>query len=297
MSTANTSIAGSNNSGNSTKPKVYIYIDNSNIYIQGAKTYLSGSNPNPVADPSWRYNISSLRQVLIQNSDLQFESTATKLVHTTVYGSVPPPDDFWKAMASQDVTVHTYDRSPITGKEKQVDMKMGVDITRQATRDQITGSQSEFIIVTGDADLYPAVEAINESGFRAHVWSWANSFSSAYQAKSDIKLYHLDSFKNNIGYQRANSSTKPCKWGKYCRENLNCQYSHSINDDEYFKQTGGPKQMLKHWLCYNGENCNRKNTCIYYHNESERICLTCDQAGQGHGAVGSAEWQSVHGSS
>jgi uncharacterized LabA/DUF88 family protein len=172
MSAAHTSTTRSNNLGSSTKLRVHICIDNSNIYIQGAKIYPSGSKQNPVADLSWRYDVSRLREVLLNNSGLQFDPTVEKEVHTTLYGSVPPPSDLWEAMESQDVTVHKYERSQYTGKEKQVDIKMGVDITEQAIRDQYAGVQSEFIIVTGDGDLCPSVEKINKSGFRAHVWSW-----------------------------------------------------------------------------------------------------------------------------
>ena len=171
MSTVPTSTTGSNNSGSPTAPRVHIYIDNSNVYIEGAKTYPSGSYQNTVQDWSWRYDVSDLREVLCNKSGLQFDPTIG-VVHTNLYGSEPPPGDIWDMIKSKNVEVHKFERSSWTGKEKQVDMKMGVDITRQATRDEFAELQSEFIVVSGDADLIPSVEAVNEAGFRVHVWAW-----------------------------------------------------------------------------------------------------------------------------
>ncbi|KIW29933.1 uncharacterized protein PV07_05718 [Cladophialophora immunda] len=282
MSVAHTPTSRSSNLGSSTKLKVHIYIDNSNIYIQGAKTYQPGSNQDPVSDPAWRYVVSLLRNVLCRESGL--DPTVGLDVDTFVYGSVPPPHDIWLAMEQQDVKVFKFDRSPVTGKEKQV--------------------RSEFIIVTGDGDLLPAVEKISEKGFRVHIWSWSSSFSSVYTSKynesgpeGNIKLHCLDKFKDEFGYKKVRHSDKPCRYGKYCFENVNCEFSHSQEDKTFFAETGGCKPLRKDKECRFGESCKRKDKCPFYHNESERICLTCDQAGQGHGDVGSPEWQRAHGSS
>ena len=284
----------------SIRPRVHIYIDNSYIYIQGAKTYQPGSYQNPVADPSWRHDVNRLREVLTCNSQLQFRAT-TDMVHTTLYGSIPPPGHFWKVIEAREITVHTYDRSTWTGKEKQVDTKMVADITKDAIRAEVSGLQHEFIIVMGDGDIYPSVEAIVESGFRAHVLSWRSSFSNVFKDAWDmngrqiIKIYYLDHFKDEFGYQQAQFFSKPCKWGIYCRENLNCQYSHLDDDKVYFQQTGGPKPIWRYKPCAFGDSCYRKDAYGYFHHESERVCLTCDQPGRGHGLVHSVEWQRAHG--
>ena len=170
-------------SGGVKRPKVHIFIDNSNVYIQGAKIYTPGSNQDSVSDMSWRYDVAKLRDVLLNNSGLQANNIGEEDAHTTVYGSVPPPGGVWEKFASKNITVHKYDRSHHTGREKQVNLKMGVDITDRAIRDEVGGIQSEFIVVTGDADLLPAVQKINQSGFRAHVWSWSKGFSTSFRAQ------------------------------------------------------------------------------------------------------------------
>ena len=221
-----------------------VHIDNSNIYIEGGKTYPSGPNQNPVADPWWRYKVSRLRQVLCYNSGPQFDPTVELAAYTNIWLRASP----WRYLVIDgvaNVLVHAYNRSSWTAKEKQVDMSMGVDITEQAMEDRFAGIQSEFIIVTGDGDLCPAVEKINKNVFRAHVRSWRKTSSSAFQERYNehgrqiINLHYLVNFKDQSGYQASNPSTKPCRWGKYCWEN-DCRFFHSQDDQAYFAHMRAP---------------------------------------------------------
>ncbi|OAL45341.1 hypothetical protein IQ07DRAFT_684273 [Pyrenochaeta sp. DS3sAY3a] len=191
---------------NSPQKMVRIYIDNSNIYIQGSKI------TEKLYDPSWRYNADSLRTVLCENSRLTFSPIIDTQTCTNVYGSVPPPRGPWDAMVMRKINVHTYGRSPATGKEKMVDAKMVADITEDAMEDFYKGIQSEYIIVTGDADLRPATEKINKRGYRAHVWSWKLSFFNVYVPEVDdngqerLSIHHLDNYRTQFEYRQKRSN-------------------------------------------------------------------------------------------
>jgi len=269
---------------------VRIYVDNSNVYIQGGKATSSGSHQAPVTDTTWRYDIGKLREVLCDNSIHSSDAFASC---TTVYGSVPPPEGFWTAMESHYVNIEKLDRSTITGKEKQVDTTMVADITEHAVEDNHKGTRSEFIIVTGDADLLPAVKRVIGRGYRVHIWSWRSSFAKAYRDLVSnnnglCSLYYLDNHKSQFEFHRW------CNYGKYCRDYRTCRL-HSGDDQEFFRQNGN-KQPWRYWPCRFGDSCRNGQNCSFFHDEAERVCLTCDLVGQGHGEVGSPEWQAAHGS-
>ncbi|KAH7080949.1 hypothetical protein FB567DRAFT_116693 [Paraphoma chrysanthemicola] len=242
--------------------KVHIYIDNSNLFIQGGKTYSSDSSQAPVSDLSWRYDISLLIDVLTSYSSLDFDSSTNVAVDTDLYGSTPPPTDIWAAFGKPNIKVHTFSRSTWTGKEKQVDTRMVADMTKQAVKDEMTGVKSEFIVVTGDEDLLPAVENINESAFRAHVWSWKMSFSKAFQPQFDtngrqvLYVYELDKYKDKITYRK--TEVRPCDWGLYCHRNVECRLFHSPEDLRYFISHGGNKQLRKYAACHYGGCCTNR---------------------------------------
>lgn len=311
---------------NANNRKVHIYIDNSNVYIEGGKVHSSASDESPTVDLSWRYSVRNLRNVLLNKSDLSIGPVEDISIHTNLYGSEPPPDDVWKAMRSQDVTIHKFERSTWTNKEKQVDTKMVADIVEQATSDRIYGIRSEFIIVSGDADLLPAVKMVCKNGFRAHVWSWSKGFSHEYTNKwvedyqHNLSVHYLDDFKDDFGFyreatehstldhspsqkrirtqqpqqhQKIPQQQTRCYWGKYCKAAGKCQYYHPREDRDYFEQHGGPKPLRYYVLCKWGAACTRED-CTFFHNEAQRICPTCDKAGQKHGEIGSPEWRRAH---
>ncbi|ORY18982.1 hypothetical protein BCR34DRAFT_553045 [Clohesyomyces aquaticus] len=274
--------------------EVHIYIDNSNVYIEGQKSYSSNRNDNA----AWRYDVNRLRDVLCNHSDLFVDWKSGASSQTTLYGSEPPPGDLWLALESQDVKVVKYVRHPFSGKEKKVDAKMVADITEQATIDQVLNVPSEFIIVTGDADIYPAVEKVIEKGFRAHVWSWRTSSSKEYQNQWDesgrqtLSVHFLDNYRDQFESQKVQQM---CGWRKYCNKALGCKYLHPQDDLAYFAKHQGSKPAYRYRACKFGEKCNKKDTCLFFHNETERLCPTCDATGQGHGELGSPEWQRFHG--
>lgn len=195
--------AVSSNASTCGKGTIHIYIDNSNLWIQGQKTYAEKKGLDVAYDPTWRFDVGRLKGILSGRCKLQGKAPNFEIkVH--LYGSIPPPvDTVWEAMGSHDVEVSTFARSTWSGREKQVDMAMGVQSARQALKDKMNGIQSEFILVSGDRDLYSVVLEIIEDGFPVHVWSWNNCLAKEYRRMQHelVQVHLLDDYLEQIGFR------------------------------------------------------------------------------------------------
>jgi len=186
---------------------IHIYIDNSNLWIQGQKTYAKSQGLVNVSwDPTWRFDVGHLKSVLTGNSSLRANDANTD-IKVNLYGSTPPPvDTVWKAIESHNVNVSTFARSTWDGREKQVDAQLALDSTEQAVDDYYLGNISEFIIVSGDRDLLSAVQKITKRGFAVQVWSWKDGLSNAFAQEQDklVTVHLLDPFLEKIGFRETN---------------------------------------------------------------------------------------------
>ena len=125
-------------------------------------------------------------------------------VKVNLFGSTPPPvDTVWAAIKSRNVKVMTFVRSTWTGREKQVDTSIGLDSALQASDDLHAGIRSEFMILSGDRDLYPAVTKIMQRGFPVHVWPWKNALASvfAHDKNELLQIHLLDGHLEEIGFR------------------------------------------------------------------------------------------------
>ena len=106
---------------------------------------------------------------------------------TTTYSIPGLHDSFWTKY-SQGFETTTYDCHAITGKEKQVDTSMCVDMI--ATAASATSGCTVMVVVTGDVDMLPAVKGV----MIAHIAS-----ISMYQPSdpSALKSVIIESTSNN----------------------------------------------------------------------------------------------------
>ncbi|EEU34708.1 uncharacterized protein NECHADRAFT_87019 [Fusarium vanettenii 77-13-4] len=176
--------------------QIRIYIDNSNVWIQGQRTSAEKRGLPEKLDPTWRFDAGKLKNVLTQNCGLPADEDVQAIVD--LYGSTPHEiDATWRAIESCDVRVHTFERSSWTKREKKSTLKS----SRPRT----------FIIVSGDKDLIRAVLRIAKREFQVHVWSWRNGISAAYtQPKEEcrhlmmdrelIEVHFLDDFMDKFSF-------------------------------------------------------------------------------------------------
>lgn len=123
----------------------------------------------------------------------------------TLYGSEPPPiDTVWEKAQQNGWNVNCKSRSSITGKEKQVDTQLAVDITKTALKTPIE-KQGSIIIVTGDADVIPALdEVLEEESWNVEVYMWHHALSSKIQDYARnydrVVVQYLDNYLENITF-------------------------------------------------------------------------------------------------
>ncbi|KAL2268025.1 hypothetical protein VTJ83DRAFT_2871 [Remersonia thermophila] len=204
--------------------KAYVYIDNSNIWIEGQRVYAQKerykrSRHGDVTiydiemDPRWRVQIGRFRE-LIERTTVKWHKygygPSVEVEHEFyLYGSEPPPvDSIWRAIEERKIRVHTLKRSTYTGKEKGVDHLLSCDISMKAAQDKARGLDSNlYILASGDGDLAHVMKRIVELGFskdQLHVWSWRDSISKMYEKdetlKANVTIHYLDEHIDNIGF-------------------------------------------------------------------------------------------------
>lgn len=268
-----------------------------------------GPGQGDVTNPAFRYSLEKLSEVLRKQSDISFDaSTAVLRVH--LYGSKPCPEDYWKMLQKKTpgLKINVFDRSLSTGKEKQVDMQMGCDITAQAIIDNVHKHQSEYIIVTGDVDFLPAIKKVIKCRFQPHVWAWRASVADAFYRHPKIKLRYLDDVRRDFDHIAVPINVgQPCAWNYYCKDTHEyCSGYHPPEEVAYFKSNGGPKPHTGYMKTV-GEDTEPEEEDEQEEGElleegqwtardlQDQVCETCGLRGAGHGVKGSLRWRLIHG--
>ena len=169
-------------------PPIWIYVDNSNIWI-GAK-YLSSKVKKFKSSQDHRVRISvgKLTDVVAKKR---------RVGKGTLYGSEPPQiDSVWEKIRKQGWEVKTKEKSYLTHKEKEVDAQLLVDVTEKACTTP-PNERSTIVLITGDSDMRPAVEKIMEyEGWKVEIYMWQDSLSDRLKQLSktneDVTCEPLD---------------------------------------------------------------------------------------------------------
>ena len=142
--------------------RVFTYVDNSNVYIEGssvsavrncmAPTIYDAMN-NGIVDHAWNIDYGRLHEFLCGTK--QAEIGAARL-----WGSPPPSDSFWEMVKRKGFTVETFKKST-SGKEKKVDVATAHRMAKDAYT-CIDRSNDELILVSGDKDFVPVVEDLRK---------------------------------------------------------------------------------------------------------------------------------------
>ncbi|KAL2151223.1 hypothetical protein VTH82DRAFT_6321 [Thermothelomyces myriococcoides] len=177
---------------------IYIYIDNANLWIQGQKTYAEKKRLRVSWDPTWRFDVGRLQDILLANSGLTPDEKTFE-PDVKLYGSTPPPvDTVWMAIEKHKVTVKTFPKSFWNKREKQVDSELIADSTDQASDAYHKPKPAVFIIVSGDRDVRSAVVKITKRGFPVHLWSWANGLAQVFRPDGGDKEINWSLFRVHL---------------------------------------------------------------------------------------------------
>lgn len=101
------------------------------------------------------------------------------------YGSEPPPTDtVWRAAKQYGFQNKIFQRS-IHNKEKMVDTQLTVDLMKDVYT-ELDPATDRIIIVAGDADYVPAIEAARNRGFYVKVAFWQHASAAIKKAASEF---------------------------------------------------------------------------------------------------------------
>ena len=185
-------------------PKVWIYVDDSNLWIEGKKAYAQAHKLLTSEDPRARFDIGQLNEVVAEGREVSGRM---------LYGSKPPPvDTVWAKMEEQGWNVDIKQKSYHTRKEKQVDVQLVTDVVSLVHRMK----NGTVIIVSGDSELLPAINEVLSRGWKVEVWSWKQAMSANIREHDrrgkGLRVEQLDCHIHQI--MSVNSSFDPTRFTK-----------------------------------------------------------------------------------
>ncbi|XP_071085653.1 uncharacterized protein [Haliotis cracherodii] len=142
---------------------IWIFLDDSNFWIEAKKVKGYRLNKSFTEDPRLRIDVGGLANLI---------SNGRVVNHATLYGSEPPPvDTVWKKIEEKGWEIKKHKRSEWTGKEKKVDTQIVADVTELVCDTQNREHGSTVVIVSGDNDMSPCIEKAIQRRWNVEVWA------------------------------------------------------------------------------------------------------------------------------
>ena len=118
-----------------------------------------------------------------------------ELKRAALFGSRPPPNDgIWQIAQRAGFELHLEDRN-FSNKEKKIDTGIATLLTKDAYKH---GSpvKDTFVLVAGDSDYVPTINALKEDGYIVEVVFWEHASPELKRVAS--KFFSLDGFLENL---------------------------------------------------------------------------------------------------
>ena len=182
---------------------VFIYVDDSNMWIEAKKLAAKQGNFKCVEDPRLRMDMGKVAEFVAKRREIACHN---------LYGSEPPPrDTVWEKMKRCGWKVKVSKRSLLTNKEKQVDHRIVKDITALVSERSV--AKGTIILVSGDADLIPAIEEGLSKKWSFEIWMWASGISKALKELEEehpesLKISSLDPHLQDVSFTHLELSKK-----------------------------------------------------------------------------------------
>lgn len=177
----------------------YIYVDNSNLYIEGRRVsaVTQGLAANireamdlGILDQGYTISFGRLHEFLTGN-DL------TKIKRVALFGSRPPPNDsIWQAAQRVGFELHLEDRN-VKNKEKKIDTGIATLLTKDAYKHG-NPKDDTFVLVAGDADYVPTVNELQADGYKVEVVFWNHAARQLREVAS--KFIPLDQYLDTLRF-------------------------------------------------------------------------------------------------
>ena len=167
----------------------YVYVDNSNVFIEGKKIAARRRGITDFYDFQFRLDFGELY-------DFVSENNPQKIARALLLGSRPPTNDkVWAVAERAGFETIVLDRNS-ENREKKVDTGLVAAMVRDAyTR----ADKSDVItLVAGDSDYVPAVEMLVADGFHVEVVFWSSA--SGELKRSCSRFIELDRYLDELEY-------------------------------------------------------------------------------------------------
>lgn len=167
----------------------YVYVDNSNVFIEGRKIAARKNGARDFHDFQFRLDFGELY-------DFIAEHDREKIARALLLGSRPPTSDkVWETAERAGFEVVVLNRNA-ENREKKVDTGLVAAMIRDAyTR----AAKSDVIsLVAGDSDYVPAVDLLVKDGFYVEVIFWSSASGELKRACS--KFIELDKYLDELEY-------------------------------------------------------------------------------------------------
>jgi len=177
---------------------VHVFVDNTNVFTEGqrASSIRLGKSPRYL-DKYYVLDYGKLLYVVMER-DTRFLAAIP-----CMYGSEPPPNDtVWERVRSEGFDLKVFQRN-FFGKEKRVDMEMGLDIQKMTWECEKPGI---CCIVAGDEDYVSVVERLHEAKWKVEVWFWNNASGKLKEAAD-----RFESLNPHIDFIGTRPRKKPSK--------------------------------------------------------------------------------------
>lgn len=173
-----------------------IYVDNSNLWIEGMRVAaiesgkaasLQHSIANKICDYDWKYDFGKLLYLA--------GGEQKNIKRAVLFGSRPPKNDsLWQLAQAKGFEPITYDRNA-ANKEKKID----TDITATVLEDsyEIYQPGDNITLIAGDGDYIPLIEKLHKRKISIHVMFWAHASREIKDAVGD-KFFNLNPYLNTI---------------------------------------------------------------------------------------------------
>jgi hypothetical protein len=177
---------------------LYVYVDNSNIWIEGQRiaAVRSGAAPDirtaldQGITAAWTYDFGRLYGLLCPLGE--------KVGRSILFGSRPPENDsIWQRMRDADFEVETFDRSPFTNREKQVDNALGTRMLEDSFTYMKAANGDTAVLAAGDGDFLPTIQSLQRRGLGVRVVSWSHAVSHQLRDSAD-EFVELDPHFNHL---------------------------------------------------------------------------------------------------
>lgn len=152
------------------KPKkptrVYLFIDDSNIFIEGQRTAANRTPSDATARARFRIDFGRL---------LEWVTDGRTLSDVYLVGSRPPEmDTFWKILPSKGIRPKIFDRQ--SGREKGVDHDLVAEMIETSVREEKT--DGVIALVAGDGDYRSTLDRLKGKGWTLEVYFWSSGCST-----------------------------------------------------------------------------------------------------------------------